>query len=97
VTLVFMPVWAVSDLLRACSLTLGVLAGYLAYAITHHAAHHWRAGNAWLGARKRWHGLHHHARGAGCYGVTSAVWDHVFGSAPRDRDTLRAETVSRRA
>ena len=82
VVLVFMPIRAISGPLCACSITLGVLAGYLAYAVTHHAAHHWRAGsNGWLGGRKRWHALHHHARGVGCYGVTSALWDHAFGSA----------------
>jgi len=80
--LVFLPAWAIGDVWCACSLTLGLLAGYLAYAITHHAAHHWRADSAWLRERKRWHALHHHARQPGCYGVTSPLWDRVFGSAP---------------
>lgn len=80
VGLVFLPAWALSDLWRACALTLGVLAGYLTYAITHHATHHWRADNAWLRRRKRWHALHHHAGRPGCYGVTSAIWDRAFGS-----------------
>jgi sterol desaturase/sphingolipid hydroxylase (fatty acid hydroxylase superfamily) len=73
-----------SELWRACALTLGVVAGYLAYAVTHHATHHWRADNLWLQRRKRWHALHHHDKEAPrCYGVTSAIWDHVFGSAWR--------------
>lgn len=94
VVLVFLPAWAIGDVLRACSLTLGVLAGYLAYAITHHAAHHWRVGGSWLIRRKRWHALHHHAGGAGCYGVTSPLWDHLFGSAPRASGDPRAATAS---
>ena len=94
--LVFLPLWAIGDLLRACAITLGVVAGYLAYAVTHHAAHHWRAGNnGWLGERKRWHALHHHARGAGCYGVTSGLWDHAFGSARQATRVVRPEHVSR--
>jgi sterol desaturase/sphingolipid hydroxylase (fatty acid hydroxylase superfamily) len=82
VTLVFLPMLALGNLWLACALTWGVLTGYLAYAITHHATHHWRADNAWLKERKRWHALHHHRIDPpGCYGVTSSFWDHVFGSA----------------
>jgi len=78
--LVFLPVLLLGDLWRACALTLGLLTGYLGYAITHHAIHHWRADNAWLKERKYWHALHHHSEQPGCYGVTSSVWDRVFGS-----------------
>ena len=81
-TLVFLPAWLSAGLWRACALTLGVLTGYLAYAITHHATHHWRADSAWLRRRKRWHALHHHATlQPACFGVTQGFWDHVFGSA----------------
>jgi sterol desaturase/sphingolipid hydroxylase (fatty acid hydroxylase superfamily) len=80
-TLVFLPAWASDGLWSACGLTLGVLVGYLSYALTHHATHRWRIDNAWLRRRKRWHAMHHHDARAGCYGVTSALWDHVFGSA----------------
>ena len=83
-TLVFLPGWLMLGLWSACALTLGVLIGYLAYAVTHHATHHWRAESAWLKRRKRWHALHHHGGDRqGCYGVTSAFWDHVFGSVRR--------------
>ena len=81
--LVFLPALLLGGLWRACAMTLGVVAGYLAYAITHHATHHWRTDSTWLRDRKRWHALHHHQRWPGCYGVTSGVWDHVFGTAQR--------------
>ena len=82
VGLVFVPALQLGGLWRACALTLGVVAGYLAYAVTHHATHHWRADSTWLRQRKRWHARHHHSGDAPhCYGVTSALWDHVFGSA----------------
>ena len=82
VALVFLPVLAFGGIWNACALTLGVLIGYLLYAVTHHATHHWPAGSAWLKRRKRWHALHHHDAGRlGRFGVTSAFWDHVFGSA----------------
>jgi sterol desaturase/sphingolipid hydroxylase (fatty acid hydroxylase superfamily) len=80
VVLVFLPSLLLGDLWSACALTFGLLSGYLGYAITHHAIHHWHADNVWLKNRKRWHALHHHNEQPGCYGVTSAFWDHVFGS-----------------
>ena len=92
VLLVFLPALLATNLWRACALTLGVLTGYLAYAVTHHATHHWRTDNTWLRRRKRWHGLHHHAQAPLCFGVTSGLWDHVFGSAaqrPRARAAAR--------
>lgn len=79
--LVFLPSCLALGLWPACSFTLGVVIGYLAYATTHHAIHHWRSDNAWLRQRKYWHALHHHAnRRPACYGVTSQVWDHIFHS-----------------
>jgi sterol desaturase/sphingolipid hydroxylase (fatty acid hydroxylase superfamily) len=83
VALVFAPALLLTGLWQASALTLGVLIGYLAYAVTHHATHHWRADNVWLKRRKLSHATHHHSRQAVSFGVTSGVWDHVFGSAPR--------------
>lgn len=86
-TLVFLPTLVLSgNLWRACALTLGVLVGYMPFSITHHAIHHWYADSAWLMQRKRWHALHHNSIGqSGYFGVTSAFWDHVFGSACRQK------------
>ena len=79
--LVFLPSLVLGDVWIACALTFGVVTGYLAYLITHYATHHWRGGNAWIMRRKRWHALHHRpVANPGHYGVTSAFWDHVFGS-----------------
>ena len=76
--LVFVPALLLGGPWRARAFTLGVLMGYLAYGIIHHAAHHWRAHNAWFKQCKRWHALHHRGMDAGCYGVTTTLWDHVF-------------------
>jgi cyclopropane-fatty-acyl-phospholipid synthase len=78
--LVFVPAFVIGNVWQACALTFGVLSGYFAYTLTHHATHHWRAGSSWLKQRKRWHALHHHLGRPGCYGVTSGFWDRVFGS-----------------
>ena len=88
-TLVFLPALVLGNLWRACALTLGVLAGYLAYAVTHHATHHWRSDNAWLRRRKLAHALHHRTGQSSCFGVTSTFWDHVFRSTHRPAAPLR--------
>jgi sterol desaturase/sphingolipid hydroxylase (fatty acid hydroxylase superfamily) len=91
--LVFVPALLVAGLWHACALTLGVLTGYVAYTITHHAIHHWRSDNAWLKQRKRWHALHHRCIAQpGYFGVTSTVWDHVFGST---RGAVAPETADK--
>lgn len=82
--LVFLPAALIGDRWLACALTLGLLIGYLGYAVTHHAIHHWHGRGAWLLRRKRWHALHHRLEGgSSCFGVTSAFWDRVFRSVPR--------------
>ena len=83
--LVFVPAWAWLGLQSAAALTLGVLMGYSAYTIAHHAVHHWRAKGQWLAKRKRWHALHHNPDAIyppSRYGVTTSFWDDVFATAP---------------
>lgn len=80
--LVFLPAWLWLPHWAAEALVLGVVSGYLAYGLVHHATHHWRMPAGWLQRRKRWHALHHHRQGAHCYGVTTGFWDRRFGSGP---------------
>jgi cyclopropane-fatty-acyl-phospholipid synthase len=89
---VFLPAWWLGPPWRGCALTLGVLAGYLGYTVTHHAVHHWHGASPWLRQHKRWHALHHRAGSEACYGVTSAFWDRVFAST---RPNAAALTVAR--
>lgn len=79
---IFLPAALLGDRWLACALTLGLLLGYLAYAVTHHAIHHGAIDGAWLRRRRRWHALHHR-RGGGtaCYGVTGEFWDRRLGTA----------------
>ncbi|HET9720563.1 MAG TPA: sterol desaturase family protein [Solirubrobacteraceae bacterium] len=63
----------------------GFLVGYLLYDMLHYHVHHHRPRTA-LGKRLReLHMRHHfqdHERG---YGVSAPFWDHVFGTAPKQR------------
>ena len=80
--LVFAPSYAALGLWRTCALGLGMLSGYLAYTLVHHGVHHWRGSTPWLQRRRRWHGLHHRSSAAqACFGVTTGVWDHLFGTS----------------
>jgi sterol desaturase/sphingolipid hydroxylase (fatty acid hydroxylase superfamily) len=81
--LVFLPTVLLGNLWRASALTLGLLLGYLFYATTHHAIHHWHGDSKWLRRRKRWHAHHHRGVEPVCYGVTSSFWDRVFCSSRR--------------
>jgi sterol desaturase/sphingolipid hydroxylase (fatty acid hydroxylase superfamily) len=81
-TFAFLPALLLGGLWNACALTLGLLAGYQAYCLAHHAAHHWRADFAWMRLMKRRHASHHHAAQACCFGVGSSFWDRVFGTLP---------------
>ena len=88
--LIYLPMWLFLGVWPACALAFGVLSGYFAYSVTHHAVHHRSAADRWWLRRRHWHVLHH-ARPRdpmarpGYYGVTSAFWDHVFRSDRRPR------------
>jgi sterol desaturase/sphingolipid hydroxylase (fatty acid hydroxylase superfamily) len=58
----------------------GLLAGYLFYDMLHYATHHFpmkRGVWLWL---KKYHMRHHYQNDEVGYGVTSPLWDHVFGT-----------------
>lgn len=79
---VFAPLAWRADFWLACAVTLGVATGYLAYTVMHHVLHHWHQHWPWLMQRQRFH-VRHHQRSAppACYGVTSPLWDRVFGTS----------------
>lgn len=63
------------------ALSVGLLAGYLAYVAVHHAVHHKSShGLAYLARLKRHHALHHHGKMDCNFGVTTRVWDRLFGT-----------------
>lgn len=81
-SLIWFPAYLLLEPLRAAGLTLGVLIGYLGYALMHHALHHWSMGAGWLRRRKYWHAIHHGKHTSKvCYGVTNGFWDGVFRSS----------------
>ncbi len=79
---VFGPCWLVLGLFFGSAVTVGIVIGYLWYICVHHAVHHWRLDHdSYLYRAKRRHAQHHHVDPHRNYGVTSALWDHILGSA----------------
>jgi sterol desaturase/sphingolipid hydroxylase (fatty acid hydroxylase superfamily) len=76
------PSWAALGLDLGTAATAGLVTGYLWYVFIHYATHHWRPrrGSYLYRARLR-HARHHHLTHAGNFGVTTGVWDYVFGTA----------------
>ncbi len=70
---------------RGAAFACGVMAGYLAYEAVHLRIHSDAAGGTLLRALRRHHFYHHFASDRVCFGVTSPVWDAVFGSLPERR------------
>jgi sterol desaturase/sphingolipid hydroxylase (fatty acid hydroxylase superfamily) len=88
IAITYWPIASINDM-AASGLTVGMLLGYMAYMVLHHAAHYWNvATGSWLYQARRHHALHHHHRLEGNYGITTAFWDHVFGSALEPRRRL---------
>ena len=80
--LVFLPLLHALQLDIASGATAGLMLGYLWYVGVHHAAHHRRARpGSYLHRAKQRHALHHHSPQACNFGVTTALWDRLFGSA----------------
>lgn len=84
--LVAAPSWATLGFSFGTAAATGLATGYLWYVFVHYAAHHWQTdrGSYLYRARLR-HAGHHHSPQSGNFGVTTSLWDHVFGTVVRSR------------
>jgi dihydroceramide fatty acyl 2-hydroxylase len=73
----------------------GMILGYLGYDGTHYAVHHFRQKTRIGRFVKRHHMLHHHVDNEGGFGVSTPLWDVIFGTMPRpkQRPVALAETA----
>lgn len=77
---VFLPAyWAILGSL-AMPFFSGKMAGYLAYDMIHYYTHHGRPSSTWMKRLRAHHMNHHHNKEGRKYGVSSTLWDHVFGT-----------------
>lgn len=58
----------------------GFILGYLIYGSMHYAIHAWNPPFKWLKGLWRNHHLHHYKNEHQGFGVSSTLWDHVFGT-----------------
>ncbi len=56
------------------------LVGYLFYDLTHYATHHANFKSGFLKKMKHHHMTHHYTDATRGYGVSSMLWDKIFGS-----------------
>ena len=65
---------------RAFMFFPGFVLGYLIYGTMHYAIHAWNPPFKWVKGLWRNHHLHHYKDEGKGFGVSSTMWDHVFGT-----------------
>ncbi len=68
----------------------GYMLGYLSYASMHYAMHTVNVPPKFLRGLWKNHHLHHHKSPERGFGVSSPMWDHVFGTVPQGGDKATA-------
>jgi sterol desaturase/sphingolipid hydroxylase (fatty acid hydroxylase superfamily) len=58
----------------------GFIFGYLLYGSMHYAIHAWRPPFKWMKPLWRNHHLHHYKSDDKGFGVSTTLWDHIFGT-----------------
>lgn len=80
------PFWNLIKLISTPSTTPAVfgggLLGYVLYDITHYYLHHGNPSGGMPGYLKRFHMNHHFRIQDKGFGITSSLWDRVFGTLP---------------
>jgi sterol desaturase/sphingolipid hydroxylase (fatty acid hydroxylase superfamily) len=67
----------------------GVVFGYVWYDLTHYYVHHGRPKSRWAKWVRRNHLIHHFSTAHERYGITTPLWDVVFGTYPKHREEQR--------
>ncbi len=70
----------------------GFIIGYIVYDMMHYNLHHARVKNAYIMMCRRQHMQHHGTCPGMRFGVSSPVWDYVFGTMPKAAETAKAPT-----
>ena len=78
----FVPIWRLVSLNVAFGAISGLITGWLWYGVVHHAIHYRRPRRLTIALRAASHRhlLHHSPYHCGNFGVTTGVWDYLFGT-----------------
>ncbi|GFS43082.1 fatty acid hydroxylase 1 [Actinidia rufa] len=83
------PVWNLVKLLSTPSVTPalfgGGLLGYVMYDVTHYYLHHGQPTSEVPRNLKKYHLNHHFRIQNKGFGITSSLWDKVFGTLPQSK------------
>ncbi|MCE9625234.1 MAG: sterol desaturase family protein [Deltaproteobacteria bacterium] len=80
-SIIFLILWAITrDYTLAMLLEAGVYIGYILYEWAHYGSHQYHPKNSALKYLKRYHLQHHFKDPNGTFGVTTPMWDYIFGS-----------------
>ena len=70
------------DVEIASGTTSGLIVGCVSYLLIHNAVHRWQLDEkSWMRSHRLRHLRHHHHPIPGNFGVTTGIWDLVFGTA----------------
>jgi sterol desaturase/sphingolipid hydroxylase (fatty acid hydroxylase superfamily) len=75
-TVIGAPLWV-------APLFAGFVTGYIMYDMLHYAEHHLSMKWGFLKFVKRYHLLHHYKTPEHRFGVSSPLWDYIFGTRPK--------------
>jgi hypothetical protein len=91
------PFWWLAGFEAADGFAIGLIIGYLWYLVVHDAVHRWRLDrDSLLYRAKLRHAHHHRGNPEGNFGVTTQLWDRLFGTAidhSRVNRTLRSKVA----
>lgn len=77
----------------AFAFTAGFLAGYALYMLIHYVIHMYRAPHNIFKALWVNHAIHHYSEDEILFGVSSPLWDYVFGTLPKKKPIEKQTTV----
>jgi len=68
------------NLVSAAALLTGIWSGFLYYEAVHYRVHFSLSPSGLIARQRRSHFYHHFTNNKRCFGVTSPLWDYVFGT-----------------
>jgi sterol desaturase/sphingolipid hydroxylase (fatty acid hydroxylase superfamily) len=84
--LIYGLIWAIlGNAFVATIVMSGIWTGFLYYEAVHYRVHFSLAQSGLIARQRRRHFYHHFTNNRRCFGVTSPLWDYVFGTTSSER------------
>ena len=80
--ILFGVIYAISaSVFTTTAVLVGIWAGFLYYEAVHYRVHFTLSATGVIARQRRTHFYHHFTNNKRCFGVTTPLWDYVFGTA----------------